>query len=81
MDNEDRKRQACSASGSGPSSCGSGCQSLRRAGDGIYVSLDFTCIALFTGRSWLLKVHGVTIGEFRTIQEIMDFIDTWESGA
>lgn len=53
--------------------------SLRRIYDGIYISNDFTIMAFFMRRFWLLKIQGVTIGRFKTLQDIMDFIDVWAS--
>jgi hypothetical protein len=80
MNTEDGKRKGSPAGCSGQPSYDPGCQSLRRVSDGIYASADFTVMAFFTERVWLLKVQGVTIGRFKTIQEIMDFIDTWVLG-
>lgn len=52
-------------------------QSLRRVYEGIFVSKDFTVMAFFMGRFWLLKIQGVTIGKFATLQDIMDFVEHW----
>ena len=53
------------------------CPSLRCIQEEILVSTDFTVMAFFTGRSWLLKIQGVTIGRFASLQETIDFIETW----
>lgn len=77
METEDGKRKESPAGCSEQPSYGLQCQSMRRVGDGIFASADFTVMAFFTEKLWLLKIQGVTIGRFKTIQEIVDFIDTW----
>lgn len=53
------------------------CPSLRRIHDGVFVSKDFTVMTFFTGRLWILKIQGVTIGRFASLPEAMDFIEAW----
>ena len=55
-------------------------QSLTRVYDGIYVSRDFMIMAFFMEEFWLLKIQGVTIDRFKTLPEIIEFIDNWALG-